>query len=229
MFFTTLLYSFGCIATIRCGNACHGPYSDSLYSGSEHSLFNSLRLVKHEAGFPNPRRALIGSNQLWRVNDSPYYREWVIMGWREVSQNAGILVVLVIIIIIIIIITVVIIIIIIIISSIVVVVINPVATYSASCLFCSIGPLSDLRYKYSIQAGKQSICSVQGGTLGWLSRLFLCCKIFISCSMINFKGWSPGCIYVINLKPRHLFQFPYCFSCILILSQCWTVCDIYCM
>ena len=67
--------SFGCTGTIRCGNACRGPHSDSLYSGSEHSEFNSLRLVKREAGFPNPRRALIGSNQLWRVNDSPYYRE----------------------------------------------------------------------------------------------------------------------------------------------------------
>ena len=67
--------SFGCIAAIRCVNACHGPHSDSVYSGSEHRQFNSPRLVKREAGFPNPRRALIGSNQLWRVNDSPYYRE----------------------------------------------------------------------------------------------------------------------------------------------------------
>ena len=64
--------SFGCTAAIRWGNACHGPHSDSLYSGSEHSQFNSPRLVKREAGFPNPRRALIGSNQLWRVNDSPH-------------------------------------------------------------------------------------------------------------------------------------------------------------
>ena len=68
--------SFGCTAAIRCGNACRGPHSDSLYSGSEHRQFNSPRLVKREAGFPNPRRALIGSNQLWRVNDSPYYREY---------------------------------------------------------------------------------------------------------------------------------------------------------
>ena len=68
--------SFGCTATIRCDNACHGPHSDSLYSGSEHCQFNSPRLVKREAGFPNPRRALIGSNQLWRVNDSAYYREY---------------------------------------------------------------------------------------------------------------------------------------------------------
>ena len=68
--------SFGCTAAIRCGNACHGPHSDSLYSGSEHSQFNTPRLVKLEAGFPNPRRVLIGSNQLWRVNDSPYYREF---------------------------------------------------------------------------------------------------------------------------------------------------------
>ena len=68
--------SYGCIAAIRCGNACHGPHSDSVYSGSEHRQFNSPRLVKREAGFPNPRRALIGSNQLWRVNDSPHYREY---------------------------------------------------------------------------------------------------------------------------------------------------------
>ena len=67
--------SFGCIATIRWGNACHGPHNDSLYSGSEHRQFNSPRLVKREAGFPNPRQALIGSNQLWRVNDSPYLWE----------------------------------------------------------------------------------------------------------------------------------------------------------
>ena len=74
-------YSFGCTAAIRCGNACQGPHSDSLYSGSEHIQFNSPRLVKREVGFPDPRRALIGSNQLWRVNDSPYYREyhWVIL------------------------------------------------------------------------------------------------------------------------------------------------------
>ena len=68
--------SFGCTAAIRCGDACHGPHSDNLYSGSEHSQFNSPRLVKREAGFPNPRRALIGSNQLWCVNHSPYYREY---------------------------------------------------------------------------------------------------------------------------------------------------------
>ena len=72
-------YSFGCTAAIRCGNACHGPHSDSLYSGSEHIQFHSPRLVKREVGFPNPRRALIGSNQLWRVNDSPYYREFHIV------------------------------------------------------------------------------------------------------------------------------------------------------
>ena len=67
--------SFGCIAAIRCGNACYGPYSDSLYSGSEHRKFNSPRLVKREAGFPKPRQVLIGSNHLWRVNDSPHYWE----------------------------------------------------------------------------------------------------------------------------------------------------------
>ena len=76
--------SFGCTAAIRCVNACHGPHSDSLYSGSEHSQLNSPRLVKREAGFPDPRRALIGSNQLWRVNDSPYYREYQ---WQNVLYS----------------------------------------------------------------------------------------------------------------------------------------------
>ena len=80
--------SFGCTAAIRCGNACHGPHSDSLYSGSEHSQFNSPRLVKREAGFPNPRRALIGSNQLWRVNDSPYYREYLDDIPRHIHRRA---------------------------------------------------------------------------------------------------------------------------------------------
>ena len=78
--------SFGCTVAIRCGNACRGPHSDSLYSGSEHSLFNSPRLVKREAGFPNPRRALIGSNQLWRVNDSPYYRELIFITGKPSCQ-----------------------------------------------------------------------------------------------------------------------------------------------
>ena len=81
--------SFGCIAAIRCVNACHGPHSDSVYSGSEHRQFNSPRLVKREAGFPNPRRALIGSNQLWRVNDSPYYREYTVNkynNWCKASK-----------------------------------------------------------------------------------------------------------------------------------------------
>ena len=87
--------SFGCTAAIRCGNACRGHHSDSLYSGSEHSQFNSPRLVKREAGFPNPRRALIGSNQLWRVNDSTYYRElnWKILNpiWIGIELNWKIL------------------------------------------------------------------------------------------------------------------------------------------
>ena len=73
--------SFGCTVAIRCGNACHRPHNSSLYSGGEYSQFNSPRLVKREAGFPNPRRALIGSNQLWRVNDSPYYRELFLGLW----------------------------------------------------------------------------------------------------------------------------------------------------
>ena len=67
--------SFGCTAAIRCGNACHRPHSGSVYSGSEHSQFDSPRQVKREAGFPNPRWVLISSNQLWRVNDSTHYRE----------------------------------------------------------------------------------------------------------------------------------------------------------
>ena len=44
--------SLGCIAAIRCGNACHGSHSDRIYSacsGSEHSQFDSPRLVKREA------------------------------------------------------------------------------------------------------------------------------------------------------------------------------------
>ena len=69
--------SFGCIAAIRCGNACHGPHSNSIYSGSEHRRFNSPRLVKREVGFSNPRHALIGSKQLWHVDDLPYYREYM--------------------------------------------------------------------------------------------------------------------------------------------------------
>ena len=79
--------SFGCIATIRCGNACHGPHSDNVYSGSEHRQFNSSRLIKREAGLRNPRRALIGSNQLWHANDSPYYRE--LAGIRSFSDWLG--------------------------------------------------------------------------------------------------------------------------------------------
>ena len=69
--------SFGCIAALRCGNACQGPHSYSVYSGSEQRQFNSPRLFKREAGFLNPWRALIGSNQLWRIYDSPYYREFL--------------------------------------------------------------------------------------------------------------------------------------------------------
>ena len=77
--------SLGCIAAIRCGNACHGPHSDSVYSGSEHRQCNSPRLVKREAGFPNPRRALIGSNQPLRINDSPNYREYASLGLNELT------------------------------------------------------------------------------------------------------------------------------------------------
>ena len=45
--------SLGCTAAIRRGCACHGPHSDSVYSGTEHSQFTSPRLVKCEGGFPN--------------------------------------------------------------------------------------------------------------------------------------------------------------------------------
>ena len=69
--------SLGCTVAIRCDSVCHGPHSDSVYLGSEHNQFNSPRLVKREAGFPKPHRALVGSYQLWRVNDSPYCRELV--------------------------------------------------------------------------------------------------------------------------------------------------------
>ena len=79
--------SFGCTAAIRCDNACQGPHSDSLYSGSEQCQFNSPRLVKREAGFPNPRRALIGSNQLWRVNDSAYFWEFSQIFRASISQS----------------------------------------------------------------------------------------------------------------------------------------------
>ena len=68
--------SLGCIVAIRCGSACNGPHSDGIYLGSEHHQFDSPRQVKREAGFPNPWQALIGSNHLWRINDSPYYREY---------------------------------------------------------------------------------------------------------------------------------------------------------
>ena len=94
--------SFGCIAAIKCGNACHGPHIDSVYSGSEHCQFNSPRLVKREAGFPNPRLALIGSNQLWRVNDPPYYREYCLFDkckcttvevkWFEALWRSGVVI-----------------------------------------------------------------------------------------------------------------------------------------
>ena len=53
------------------------PAIASIQAARTTNQFNSPRLVKREAGFPNPRRALIGSNQLWRVNDSPYCREYV--------------------------------------------------------------------------------------------------------------------------------------------------------
>ena len=67
---------FRCTAAIRCGNACDGPHNNSLYSGSELREFDSPRLIKREADFPSSRQVLIGSNQLWRVNESPYYREY---------------------------------------------------------------------------------------------------------------------------------------------------------
>ena len=48
-----------------------------MHLGSEHTELDSPRLVKHESGFPNPQRALIGSNQLWRANSlAPGNFEW---------------------------------------------------------------------------------------------------------------------------------------------------------
>ena len=84
--------NFGCICAIKCGSACHGPHSNSVYSGSEHDQFDSPRLVKREVGFPKPWQALIGSNQPWCVNDSPYYRElfgdnWTRIVRRELCEN----------------------------------------------------------------------------------------------------------------------------------------------
>ena len=83
--------SFGCTAAIRCGNACHGPHSDCLYSGSEHSQFNSPRLVKREAGFPDPRRALIGSNQLWMTHHTTENSTHVDDSCMMTSSNGNIL------------------------------------------------------------------------------------------------------------------------------------------
>ena len=42
--------SFGRIAAIRRGSACHGLDCDNVYSGTEHNQFDSPRLVKREAG-----------------------------------------------------------------------------------------------------------------------------------------------------------------------------------
>ena len=67
--------SSGCTAAIRCDSACHGPRSNSVHSGNEHKEFDPPRLAKHEAGFLNMQWVLIGSNQLWHVNDLPYCRE----------------------------------------------------------------------------------------------------------------------------------------------------------
>ena len=77
--------SLGCITAIRCGNTCHGPHSDSIYSCIELRQFNSPRLVKREVGFPNPQWALIGSKQLWHVDDLPYYPEY--MNYEILTKN----------------------------------------------------------------------------------------------------------------------------------------------
>ena len=47
-------------------------------SGSERKQFDSQGLDKHEMGFPKPGKALIGSDQLWCFNDSPYYRGYAL-------------------------------------------------------------------------------------------------------------------------------------------------------
>ena len=50
-----------------------GPIAIASIRAASTTNFDSLRLVKREVAFPNPQRALIGSNQQWRVNDSLYY------------------------------------------------------------------------------------------------------------------------------------------------------------
>ena len=52
---------------------CHEGCVSSLKKSNP---INLPRLVKRGAGFPNPLRALIGSNQLWRDNDSRYEIIW---------------------------------------------------------------------------------------------------------------------------------------------------------
>ena len=75
--FYHIVVSILVLAALRCGSTCHGPRSDSVHSGSEHKEFDSPRLVKREAGFPNPQWVLIGSNQLWRINSlSPSDAMW---------------------------------------------------------------------------------------------------------------------------------------------------------
>ena len=90
--------SFGCTAAITYGNACHGPHSDSLYSGNEHSQFNSPRLVKREAGFPTPDGrwlaqtnydALMTHHTTENSAPSHYLNQcWVIINWtlRNIIQ-----------------------------------------------------------------------------------------------------------------------------------------------
>ena len=52
------------------------PCKYSVYLGSESKQLVSPWLVNHAVGFPSPWRTLIGSNQLWRINDSPYCWEY---------------------------------------------------------------------------------------------------------------------------------------------------------
>ena len=68
--------SFGWIGANECACSCHGPYKNNVYSGSEPKQLDSPWIVKRAADFSSPWRALIGSNQLWRVNDTPYYLEY---------------------------------------------------------------------------------------------------------------------------------------------------------
>ena len=78
--------SFGCIEAMKCGCPRHGPHRDSVYSGSEPNQLHSSWLVTRTVGFSSPRRTLIGSNQIWRADDSPHYREYIDYGESLITK-----------------------------------------------------------------------------------------------------------------------------------------------